>query len=174
MPRGRAVASVPGSTPESHARPSTRKLRILIADDNRDAAQTLAIMLAYDGHEVRTAYDGLEALATGQVFEPDVVLLDIGMPVMDGHQTARQIRERPWGRDVYLVALTGRVRMKIDEAARARLQHHLVEPALAREDRCRSRARASLPTRPPRHRYIDCGAPGTPDVRSSRHALSRQ
>ncbi len=64
-------------------------------------------MLAYEGHEVRTAYDGLEVLATGQLFEPDVILLDIGMPVMDGYQTARQIRERPWGHDVYLVALTG-------------------------------------------------------------------
>jgi CheY-like chemotaxis protein len=84
-----------------------RKLRILIADDNRDAAQTLAIMLRFDGHDVRTAYDGLEALATGQVFQPELVFLDIGMPVLDGYQTASQIRERAWGQSVHLVALTG-------------------------------------------------------------------
>lgn len=84
-----------------------RKLRILIADDNRDTAQTLAIMLRFDGHDVRTAYDGLEALATGQAFQPELVFLDIGMPVLDGYQTAKQIRERAWGQNVHLVALTG-------------------------------------------------------------------
>jgi CheY-like chemotaxis protein len=103
-------AASPIDKPHVVAQQSTtegRRLRILIADDNRDAAQTLAIMLRFDGHDVRTAYDGLEALATGEVFQPELVFLDIGMPVLDGYQTARQIRERPWGQKVHLVALTG-------------------------------------------------------------------
>jgi len=108
------------------------KLRILIADDNRDAAHTLSIMLAYEGHEVRTAHDGLEVLAIGQLFEPDLILLDIGMPVMDGYQTARQIRERPWGRDAYLVALTGWGQDADRDAALAHgFQRHLVKPTSA-------------------------------------------
>lgn len=106
------------------------KLRILVADDNRDAAQTLAIMLAFDGHEVRTAHDGFEALAIGQLFTPDLVLLDIGMPVLDGYQTATQIRERDWGRDLYLVALTGWGQETDRRAAlRAGFQDHVVKPA---------------------------------------------
>jgi len=105
------------------------KLRILIADDNRDAAQMLAMMLAYDGHEVRTAYDGLEVLATGQMFNPDLIVLDIGMPVLDGYQTARQIRERPWGKSVHLVALTGWGQETDRERAFAQgFQHHIVKP----------------------------------------------
>jgi CheY-like chemotaxis protein len=116
--------SIQASSPDVH------KLRILIADDNRDAAQTLAMMLAYEGHDVRTAYDGLEALAVGQLFKPDLILLDIGMPVMDGYQTARQIRERSWGRGVHLVALTGWGQdVDRDHALAQGFQHHIVKPA---------------------------------------------
>jgi CheY-like chemotaxis protein len=117
--------------PPATAMPSgSGKLRILVADDNRDAAQTLSMMLAYEGHEVRTAYDGLEVLAVGQVFNPDLILLDIGMPVMDGYQTARQIRERPWGRDVHLAALTGWGQEADRESAFAQgFQHHITKPA---------------------------------------------
>jgi CheY-like chemotaxis protein len=129
LPRGPSVATLPDVATEPTPLPA-QKLRILVADDNRDAAQTLAIMLAFDGHEVRTAYDGLEVLATGQLFNPDLILLDIGMPVMDGYQTARHIRERAWGRDVYLVALTGWGQDADREAALAQgFQHHLVKPA---------------------------------------------
>ena len=119
----------PHEAPVSHG---SGKLRILVADDNRDAAQTLSMMLAYEGHEVRTAYDGLEVLAVGQLFNPDLILLDIGMPVMDGYQTARQIRERPWGRDAYLVALTGWGQDADRDAALAHgFQRHLVKPTSA-------------------------------------------
>lgn len=130
MPRGSAVAPASEHLVEARAADSGR-LRILVADDNKDAAQTLAIMLRYEGHDVRTAHDGLEALAVGQLFAPELIFLDIGMPVMDGYQTARQIRERNWGRDVYLVALTGWGRDADREAALAQgFQHHLVKPAL--------------------------------------------
>jgi CheY-like chemotaxis protein len=107
-----------------------RGLRILIADDNRDAAHTVAMMLELDGHDVRMAHDGLETLAVGQLFNPELVILDIAMPVLNGYQTARQIRERPWGRRAYLVALTG---WGHDSDRRTALengfQDHIVKPA---------------------------------------------
>jgi len=127
-------------------------LRILVADDNRDAAHTLAMMLDLEGHDVRTAHDGLETLAVGQVFKPELVLLDIAMPVFNGYQTARQIRDRTWGRDTYLVALTA---WGHDSDRRTALengfQDHIVKPAaldrlrlvidVAREFSDRERAR---------------------------------
>ncbi len=92
------------TTPEGS--PSTRR-RILVVDDNRDAATSLAMLLNILGNETRTAHDGLEALEAASAFRPDVILLDIGMPRMNGYDTARRIREEPWGRSMVLVALTG-------------------------------------------------------------------
>jgi signal transduction histidine kinase len=105
------------------------RMRILIADDNYDAAQSLALMLGMDGHEVRTASNGLEALELADEFRPQVVLLDIGMPKLDGYETARQLRERPWGRSVLLFALTGWGQEDDKERARqAGFDRHLVKP----------------------------------------------
>jgi PAS domain S-box-containing protein len=81
--------------------------KIVVADDNRDAAVSLARLLEVMGNEVRTAGDGQEAVEIAGTFCPDVVLLDIGMPRLNGYQVARCIREQPWGRDMILVALTG-------------------------------------------------------------------
>jgi PAS domain S-box-containing protein len=81
--------------------------RILVVDDNRDAADSLAMMLRLTGHETRTAHDGLAALEAGADFRPDLVLLDIGMPRLNGYEAARRIRREPWGRAAFLVALTG-------------------------------------------------------------------
>jgi CheY-like chemotaxis protein len=127
---------------------NARKLRILIADDNRDAAQTLAIMLRFEGHDVRTAYDGLEALAAGQIFLPELVFLDIGMPVLDGYQTARQIRERPWGKHVHLVALTGWSQETDRQQSVANgFQDYIVKPADAEQLKAViDRARATKPS----------------------------
>jgi signal transduction histidine kinase/ActR/RegA family two-component response regulator len=84
------------------------KVRMLIADDNVDAADSLALLLSLDGYEVRTAYNGPEAVTVAQMFHPDVALLDIGMPDMDGYATGSAIRQQPGGTDVCLIALTGR------------------------------------------------------------------
>ena len=84
-----------------------RGARVLIVDDNRDGAQSLAMLLDLTGHEVRTAADGLEALAIAEQFRPQVVLLDIGMPGMDGYETARRLRARPWATSTLLCAQTG-------------------------------------------------------------------
>ena len=90
----------------SSTTPAPRK--VLIADDNVDAAESLATLLELDGHEVRIAHDGLQALAVAEAFRPDVALLDIGMPALDGHGVARRLRQEPWGTAIHLVALSGR------------------------------------------------------------------
>jgi PAS domain S-box-containing protein len=88
------------------SRPSNRR-RILVVDDNRDSATSLAMLLKLLGNETRTAHDGLEALDVAAAFRPDLIFLDIGMPRLNGYDTARRIRTQPWGRDTTLIALTG-------------------------------------------------------------------
>lgn len=91
----------PGALPE-RAEPA-----VLIADDNRDAADTLALCLQFDGHVVMVAYDGLAAIELATREQPTVMLLDIGMPGLDGYEVARRVRQQAWGRRTLLVALTG-------------------------------------------------------------------
>jgi CheY-like chemotaxis protein len=81
--------------------------RILVADDNQDARESLATLLSLSGHEVFRAQDGSDALQCAERHRPDVALLDIGMPLANGYEVARSIRSQPWGRDMVLVALTG-------------------------------------------------------------------
>ncbi len=81
--------------------------RVLIADDNKDAADSLGILLEIDGHEVRVAHGGHAALALAQVFRPDVALLDIGMPELNGYEVAAALRKESWGKAIQLIALTG-------------------------------------------------------------------
>ena len=119
----------PQSKAEGLARMSPPSLRILVVDDNRDAADSLAMLLRTSGNDIRTAYDGAEAVQLANDFEPEVVLLDIGLPNMDGHEVAQRIRQEPWGRRTCLIAVTG----WSDEADRARsraagFDHHLVKP----------------------------------------------
>jgi PAS domain S-box-containing protein len=83
------------------------KWRILVADDSRDAADSLARVLKLIGHEVRTAHDGVEALAAAEEFRPEIILMDVGMPRLNGYETTRRIREEPWGRSVTIIAITG-------------------------------------------------------------------
>jgi PAS domain S-box-containing protein len=92
--------------PPSPARPLRRR-RILLADDNADALESLELLLSSAGHEVRTARDGVEACTVAEDFRPEVALLDIGMPQRDGHAVARHIRGLEWGRGALLVAVSG-------------------------------------------------------------------
>jgi len=87
--------------------PPAVKHRILVADDNRDVVESFQIMLRILGHEVQTALDGLEAIEKAEQFRPDVIVLDVGMPLLDGYETASRIRQRPWSQDVVLIAVTG-------------------------------------------------------------------
>lgn len=107
----------------------SQKFRILVVDDLRDAADSMAMMLQLMGHETRTAYDGLEALQTAATFQPHIVLLDIGLPKMNGYETASRIRNETWGGNVALVALTGWGQE--DDKRRsleAGFDHHLTKP----------------------------------------------
>ena len=83
------------------------RYRILVVDDNQDGADSLAMMLRILGHETRTAYDGLEALDVAQALHPNVVLLDLGLPRLNGYDVARRIRAQPWGEGMVLIAQTG-------------------------------------------------------------------
>jgi len=86
--------------------PASRQ-RVLIVDDNVDTADSMAILLTTMGHEVRAAYNGASAVETAEHFRPDVVLLDLGMPGLNGYETAHYIREEAWGKDTVVVAVTG-------------------------------------------------------------------
>jgi CheY-like chemotaxis protein len=110
--------------------PAMVKCRILLADDNLDAADSLAMVLRLLGCEVRTAADGRKAVEAAEAFRPEVVLLDIGMPELNGYEAAKLIREQPWGREIVLVALTGWGQEEDKRLAReAGFDHHLVKPA---------------------------------------------
>ncbi len=102
--------------------------RILVVDDNRDAADSLSMLLHARGHDVRVAYDGLEAVGAAITFQPDVVLLDIGLPKLYGYDAARRIRELR-GKDVLLIAITGWGQEEDRRRAReAGFDHHLTKP----------------------------------------------
>jgi PAS domain S-box-containing protein len=103
-------AATPDGRPAAHAeavQPAAAGRRVLIADDNKDAADSLAMLLEMDGHEVRVAHGGRAALALAQAFRPEVALLDIGMPDVSGYEVAATLRREPWGTGIHLVALTG-------------------------------------------------------------------
>lgn len=120
--------SEPTDDAEKPALPSSRR-RILVVDDNKDAAMSLAMMLQLMGNETETAHDGLEALDVAAAYRPDLILLDIGMPRLNGYETAKQIRQQPWGKSIVLVALTGwgqaEDRRKSNEAG---FDSHMVKP----------------------------------------------
>jgi CheY-like chemotaxis protein len=105
-------------------------LRVLVVDDNRDAAESMGLVLARAGAEVEVVHDGLSALDRVEKFHPAIVLLDIGMPDMDGYEVARRIRARAALRDVRLVALTGWGQAEDKRRSRdAGFDHHLIKPA---------------------------------------------
>jgi len=86
---------------------SREKRRLLVVDDNRDGATSLAMMLRLLGDEVRTAHDGIEAVEAAAEFRPEVILMDVGMPRMNGLEAARLIKNEPWGKEIIIIALTG-------------------------------------------------------------------
>jgi CheY-like chemotaxis protein len=116
----------PPQTSKSRTLPSQR---ILVVDDDRDAATALATLLELDGHETHVAHNGAEAVKQAAALRPDLVLLDIGLPDISGYEAARMIRAEPWGKSMRLVALTGwghaadRAR-----SAEAGFDRHLVKP----------------------------------------------
>jgi CheY-like chemotaxis protein/two-component sensor histidine kinase len=106
-----ALASEPGlppaPVPDANGHAAGPARRMLVVDDNRDSAGSMATMLRLLGHEVATAHDGLDAVAAAEDFRPDVILMDVGMPRLNGYEATRRIRERPWGRGPTIIAVTG-------------------------------------------------------------------
>jgi CheY-like chemotaxis protein len=103
--------------------------RILIVDDNRDSARTMAMLLKLSGHETHTAFDGLEAVAAAETLRPHVILLDIGLPGLNGYETAITIRDQSWGKDILLIAVTGWGQDDDRQKAKdAGFDAHLVKP----------------------------------------------
>ena len=123
-PPERAGADAAGAAAPRPAAPR----RVLVVDDNRDAAEALAMLLSRSGHAVETAHDGPAALAAAAAFRPDAVLLDIGLPGLDGYEVCRRLR-RSRGEGLLVVAITGYGQGSDAEASRrAGFDHHLVKP----------------------------------------------
>jgi PAS domain S-box-containing protein len=129
------LAAASGGAAPADAKPgaaasAARPLRVLVVDDNRDAAESLAQLLALQGHELATGGSGRDAVALAETFKPDVIFLDLGMPEMDGIEAARRIRALPNGGAIRLVALTG-FGQPADRAStsQAGFDAHLVKPA---------------------------------------------
>ena len=107
----------------------SRPCRVLVVDDNRDSVDSLAILLDVHGHETRVAYDGPEALAVGEQFRPEVVLLDIGLPTLNGFEVCRKMRDSPWGKDITIIALTGWGQDQYQQQSNdAGFDQHMVKP----------------------------------------------
>ena len=123
-------AAGPAGAAEGVASPAAPRRKVLVVDDNRDSATSLAMLLRLMGAEVRTAHDGLEAVEAATAHRPDLILMDVGMPRMNGFDATRRIREQPWGAGVVVVALTGwgqeEDRRKSQEAG---CDGHLTKPA---------------------------------------------
>jgi len=122
----------PAEVSSAKQEPELPGCRMLIADDNRDAARVLSLLLRTLGQDVHVAHDGEQAIAKAAQLKPDLILLDLGMPVLSGYEAARRIRREPWGKDPVLVAVTGwgqehdKARTKA-----AGFDHHLVKPVTA-------------------------------------------
>ena len=105
------------------------RMKILVVDDNVDSAESLALLLAMGGHETHVAHDGPTAMDAAAQLLPDVMLLDIGLPRMDGFEVCRRVRQEPWGRTMGMVALTGfgqdRDRVESESAG---FDRHMVKP----------------------------------------------
>ena len=103
--------------------------RVLVVDDNKDAAKMLGMVVRMLGNEVRTAGDGQEALEVAAEFLPELVIMDIGMPVMNGYEAAKIFRQKPWGQSMVIVALTGWGKDEDRNRTReAGFDYHLVKP----------------------------------------------
>lgn len=115
-----------GATQDDRRGPACR---VLVVDDNRDGADSLALTLRLLGDDVRTAYDGGEAVELAEQFRPELILMDFGMPRMSGLDATRRIREQAWGRDIMIIALTGWGQENDRERSReAGCNGHLVKP----------------------------------------------
>ncbi len=108
--------------------------RILIADDNRAGTDSLAMLLEFDGHQSARAYDGVEALKIAESLRPEIILLDIGMPGLNGYEVAQRLRAEAWGKNMVIIAMSGWGQEKDQQRWRERgIDHHLIKPVNPQE-----------------------------------------
>lgn len=130
IPVTTAPASPDSAPRDAAAQAPAHKLRVLVVDDNEDAAEGLSLRIEASGHQVKTALDGPRALATAGEFRPNIVLMDIGLPGMTGYDVAKQMRADPLYQNVKLVAITGYGQAAARQRSlEAGFDHHLVKPA---------------------------------------------
>jgi two-component system CheB/CheR fusion protein len=122
-------STAPERSDRTKQRQSIKAVRVLIVDDLVDAAESLARLLRFDKHEVRTSYSGPAALAVAQEFKPDAVLLDIGLPDLDGFTVAEELRRQPGCRGIAIIAITGHSLAIADSrAAQSGIDRYLTKP----------------------------------------------
>jgi CheY-like chemotaxis protein len=115
--------------PDAAGAAAQERCRVLIADDDPDSAWSLSILLQLEGHQVFTVFSGIEALEVADREHPDVMIVNIGMPMVDGYEVARHIRQRSWGGRVKLIAATGYGSVQhVRQAKEAGFDHHLTKP----------------------------------------------
>jgi PAS domain S-box-containing protein len=123
---GRLASQEPGGLETG---PHVQDRKVLVVDDNRDGAASMAMMLQLMGNEVRTAHDGIEAIEVAGQFRPQVILMDVGMPRLNGLDATRRIREKEWGKEITIIALTGWGQENDrDQSSQAGCDGHLVKP----------------------------------------------
>ncbi|HUF40772.1 MAG TPA: PAS domain S-box protein [Verrucomicrobiae bacterium] len=129
LPAGSPVSgSSSANEAAEKASPAVRR-RILIVDDNRLSSESTAMLLRLIGHDTATAHDGGEGLERAEAFRPEIVLLDIGLPGLNGYAVARRLREQPWGRNIFLIAVTGYGQEEDQRrSVEAGFDHHMVKP----------------------------------------------
>jgi PAS domain S-box-containing protein len=124
-----AVSGSPLAPADPAASTGIAQRRILVVDDNRDSVFTLSTLLRVKGNELRSAYDGLEAVEVAAEFRPEIILMDVGMPKLNGYEATRRIRQTPWGKDVFIVALSGWGQAEdLQKSADAGCSAHLTKP----------------------------------------------
>jgi PAS domain S-box-containing protein len=136
------VVTLPASPDEAHAadhaaprtRPARPARRVLVVDDSRDGAESLGMMLELAGHEVALAFDGIEAIERAEQFRPEIILMDVGMPRLNGLDATRRIRQEPWGQAATIIALTGwGQEVDREQSREAGCNGHLVKPVAPEE-----------------------------------------
>jgi CheY-like chemotaxis protein len=128
-----AAVSAAGESPAVERRaPAAADLiarRVLVVDDSVDAAESLAMLLEFEGHEIHKAHDGADAVRTAERLRPDIVLMDIGLPVLNGYEACRRIRSQAWGEAIIMVAITGWGQEEDrEQSEEAGFDLHLVKP----------------------------------------------
>jgi CheY-like chemotaxis protein len=124
-----AAQTRPSAPSPSSAVATTGGRRVLIVDDNQDGAESLSLMLRFAGHQAETAHDGLQAIEAAETLRPEAILLDIGLPGLNGYEVCRRIREQPWGANVLMVAVTGWGQDEDRQRSRdAGFDMHMVKP----------------------------------------------